>query len=94
MSLDLLVFSLFQMGETGIAGGGRLLEPTEQLVKSMVASCEMSLRFRKIFSPSGKFEKECVLPFSVNFTANGKAHRYLMSCCVRIVRSGLKALHF
>lgn len=54
----------------------------------------MSLRLRKIFLPSGKLDKECVLPFKVNFTANCKAHLYLMSSCDRTVRSGLSDLCF
>lgn len=47
-------------------------DPAEAAEKSMGASCEINLRCKKSFSPSCRLEKECALPWIVNFTANRK----------------------
>lgn len=91
-SLLFLEEPLFQRGETGLPGGGRLVEPEEEVEKSIGASGEINLRDRNSLSPSGRLENEWVLPCKVNFTAKGKDQRFLMSRCKRTVRRGFSVL--
>lgn len=70
----------------------RASEPDEDAEKSIGASCEINLRDSSSLSPSGRLEKEWVLPWDVNFTAKGKDQRYLMSLCDRTERSGFRVL--
>lgn len=56
--LDFLVFPVLYRGETGVAGEGRLVYPTDAVEKSMGASWEISLSYRESSSHSGRLEKE------------------------------------